>query len=284
MILITKWQAFILGVLQGLTEFFPVSSFGHLVVAQHILGIKEPLLVFDIILHLGTLAAIIVYFFNDLKMTLLDSFRILFRPRLPTFQERRAQAKTEFPYLHVGFHILIAMIPITVAALLFYRPFESLFFNPKLVGICWTLMGILLIVSQRLPHGQKTLEQINWKEALLIGLAQCAAITPGISRSGATILAAMALGFSRQNAAIFSFILLIPATIGAVLFEMKNTMNMLNLQPHAIWIGFLTSAIVGYFAIYILMQMVRYGRFYVFGYYCLLIGLSTSVIFFSGGL
>ncbi len=212
-------QGILLGILQGATEFLPVSSSGHLVLGQLFLGIREPMLFFDISVHMGTLFAVCLVYFRDIQRI----FKAFF-----TFVPRRLRGETfsgimaSDPDFSLGIWILVASVPTAILGLFFKGFEETLFSSYLVVGIMLLITGMILACSGRLYH-RKTFTQMGLKSSLLLGTAQGFAVLPGISRSGTTIVAGMALGIvagmalglPREKAATFSFLMSIPAITGA---------------------------------------------------------------------
>ena len=256
------WQAVVLGVIQGLTEFLPVSSSGHLVLFQHLFDLKEPMLAFDIAVHGGTLIAVLVFFYKDILQILADFFSSVKRARSPK------PVPSELPPPHRGLWvcILITLVPTGIIAVCFKSFFEAAFANLFFVAIAWLVMGMILVWSQRFQKGQKDLSVIHYGDAFWIGLAQGFALLPGISRSGITILAGMVLGIKKEDAAKFSFLIAIPAIVAAILMDLKGGLQYFFENTTIVLAGFLSAAITGYLVIRWLMGMIRRGRFYLFGY------------------
>lgn len=248
-------DALILGSLQGLTEFLPISSSGHLVLGQAILGIKQPGNEFEILVHLGTLASVLVVFFEDIKSLLFS------------LTSKKTQTFILF--------ILIGTLPAVAIGLGFKDMFVSLFENVTAVGGALTFTGLVLYTSTY--SKSKNIEH-TYLSSVLIGCAQAVAIIPGVSRSGMTICTALFLGLSAKEAARFSFLLAIPAISGAGLltaFEMTGA----NPLPGSVAIaGLVSSFIVGVFALKWLLGWLEKGKFHYFGIYCFVVGLITMVI------
>jgi undecaprenyl-diphosphatase len=270
------WQALALGIVQGLTEFLPVSSSGHLVLFQHLFGLKEPMLAFDVALHAGTLLALLIYFRKDVGAILAELFGFLKRrPCACPVPPRERNAA-------LWLMIALTLVPTVAIAFLFKDSFENSFSDLASVGWQWIIMGVLLVLSVRIPEGKRPLERIGWWRSLLIGFAQALALIPAISRSGSTILAGMALGVKREDAAKFSFLISIPAIFGAVLLQLWHGAHYFSSHMGEVLAGFFASAISGYLVIKWLMGVIQRGRFSVFGYYCLLAGgLSLAIVYFS---
>jgi len=274
----TLWQALVLGIVQGLTEFLPVSSSGHLVLFQSLFGMKEPMLAFDVALHAGTLVALLVYFRKEIRTILSDFLGFLKKCVCPCACSMSTGGRPSGLWLM----ILLTLIPTAAVAVLFKDYFESAFSDLTAVGWQWIIMGVFLLLSVKIPEGTRKLDGIGWWRSLLIGFAQALALIPAISRSGSTILAGMALGIKREDAAKFSFLISIPAIVGAVVLELKHGAVYFASHENEVLIGFFASALSGYAVIKWLMGIIQRGRFSIFGYYCLLAGcVSFGIVYFS---
>jgi len=265
-------EAILLGGIQGLTEFLPVSSSGHLVVAQDLFGFDEPMLAFNIAVHWGTIVAVFIYFAKDLIRICHEVF--LFLIKFP-FSSDRVSLSKQYPYAIVGGLILVASIPTAIIGLLFEDTFEYLFQSVISVSIAWLVMGVFLLMSSKFRTGDRNICLMNQRDAFLIGIAQGIAIIPGVSRSGITILAGMLCGVEKKDAARFSFLLAIPAVVGAGLLKFKAGVEFISSNASFVLAGFITSAVVGYLAITVLLKFVAQGKLYLFGYYCILISLAS---------
>ena len=248
-------EIIILGIIQGITEFLPISSSGHLVIAQIILGIKSPGNTLEVLFHFGTLMSVVYVFFEDLKQILL------------TMNEKSNQSFI--------FYIIIATLPAVFSGLLLKDYFLKIFDNVHLVGFALCSTGFILILSKRFKNNQKA---ITFSSSIAVGIAQAIAIIPGISRSGSTISMCMYLGIPPKEAARFSFLLSIPVILGASILgflemESNNTFNYLTLT-----VAITTSFVTGVLALKILLKILETGRFYFFGFYCLITGVSTIFI------
>ena len=191
----TLGQALVLGIVQGLTEFLPVSSSGHLVLFQNLFGMKEPMLAFDVALHAGSLVALLVYFRKEVGAILADFFGFLKKRSCPCACPEPSGSQPS----GLWFMILLTLIPTCLVAVLFRNYFETAFSDLASVGWQWIVMGAFLLLSVKIPEGIRKLDGIGWWRSLLIGLAQALALIPAISRSGSTILAGMALGIKRKR-------------------------------------------------------------------------------------
>jgi undecaprenyl-diphosphatase len=254
-------QKIFLGVIQGLTEFLPVSSSAHLVLIPRYFHWADPGLAFDVALHLGTLAAVVLFFRRDL-IHLLEA-------ALAPSDPSRAPARRLLVCL------ALATVPGALAGLLLEHKAETLFRSPVLIA--WTLigMGLLLGVADRFLSGRKTLEGMSWPLALLIGAAQSLALVPGISRSGITITMALAMGFRREESARFSFLMSVPIIAGAGLLKMKEILHAAD--KAGLLAGFSASALFGFAAIWLLMRYVQTRRYTPFVLYRCLLGVFVLI-------
>lgn len=270
-------EAVALGVVQGLTEFLPVSSSGHLVLFQHLFGLDEPELLFDICVHVGTLLAVLVVFYRDI----LDLLSTLVR--LPKLALAAGGVRSLFVN-HSEFRLMVMIVlgcvPTAVLGILFAKIAEQLFGTIWLVGIALLTTGTFLWFTQRQKHGGRPVRKMQLKDALLIGLVQGLAIIPGISRSGATISTALYLGVDRELAGRFSFLLAIPAILGALVLGLDSEAFHTTLPAGTILLGSLAAAVVGYIALVVLLKMVKKGQLHRFAPYCWLVGIMAVVYSF----
>jgi len=267
------FQAVILGVVQGLTEFIPVSSSGHLVLVPHVLGWRfdqSQAFVFDVLVQWGTLFAVIVYFWRDL-MGIAEAFVKGLSIREPFATEDA----------RMGWYLIIATIPAVVVGLLAKDLVESAFASARATGFFLLVTAALLVVAELVGKRNRSTRQINWRDALWIGCSQVLALLPGVSRSGSTIAGGMTRNLDRSSAARFSFLMSIPVLFGAGVLALKDLFAMPAadhfLLPLAA--GFLAALISGYAAIRWLIAYLGKHSLYVFAGYCLLVGLA---IIFTG--
>lgn len=261
-------EALVLGIVQGATEYLPVSSSGHLVLAQHLFGLREPVLFFDIVLHLGTLVAVLGYYRREVMEivaeTLSGATEIVRGKGVAAVLQAR-------PAFRFGLLIVVGTVPTAILGVAFEDAFERLFGSVRWVGVMLMVTGTVLLLTRLVGDGAKGREQPRWRDALLIGLAQGLAITPGISRSGATIAAALFLGVERSVAARFSFLLSVPSILGALVLKAGDASD--GVGALALGVGFVAALLTGYLCLALLVRLVRAGRFSWFGPYCLAIGL-----------
>jgi undecaprenyl-diphosphatase len=252
--------AILLGILQGVTEWLPISSSGHLALAQNTLGLDVPV-VFDIFIHIGTLAAVCIFYRKDIVSIL----RSLTKFNLKSKEIRLALL------------IIAAMIPTAIIGFTFKPFFESMFSSNVMIGMALIITGTILYAASRAKPSNKP---VSFIPALIIGIFQGIAVAPGISRSGATISAGLLQGINAREAARFSFLLSIPAVIGATIFEVKDTA--LAIDPSAFLpyvIGAVVAAAVGYFSIKFLLKLLEERKFQWFAYYCWLVGIFAIASF-----
>jgi undecaprenyl-diphosphatase len=252
-------HAVILGIVQELTEFLPVSSSGHLVLIQKIFGITAPALFFDTMLHAGTLLAVFAVLWRDIW----DILRKLIQPL-------------------TGF-LIIATIPAVIAALVFGDFIEHTFESGQFLGVCFLATSFILITAEQLSKrgDKKEREKMNWLDALITGIMQMIAVIPGISRSGATISGALSRRLDRDFAARFSFLLSIPAILGAVVIQAKNLLISKaaaqtageSIGTTAVIAGTVSAAIVGFFAVKLMLKIIREKSLYGFAVYTAVLGI-----------
>lgn len=268
------FHAISLAVIQGLTEFLPVSSSGHLVLLQNLFGLKEPEILFDICLHVGTLFAICVVFFNDIRSIILSAFRF---PSLLFSAGWNKNILAENADIKMLIMIAVGTIPTGIIGLLFHKISGQIFASVSLVGAMLFITGTLLWASRwAKPEGRK-IGQFKIKDALIIGLIQGIAVLPGISRSGSTIVMGLLIGVERETAARYSFLLSIPAIIGALILELNGLDVHMTVSAGSLLISVVIASIVGFIALKVLLSMVKHGRLYFFAFYCWLLGAVALI-------
>jgi len=263
-------QALVLGILQGATEFLPISSSGHLVLLPWLLGWEPGSLLFDAMVHWGTLIAIFFYFWQDLLRLITAGLRGLLRRSLADQDARLAWG------------IVAGTLPAVILGYLFKDQFEALFANPRATSGFLLVTATFLFASERWSQQRRPLREVGLIDALVIGTAQAFAIIPGVSRSGATIAAGLARGLRRETAARYSFLLATPALIGAGVLQLAEatTAGQLGQQVPALVIGFTASAATGYLCIRFLLRYLQDGRLYIFSIYCAAVGLGGLILSF----
>ncbi|RJR45453.1 MAG: undecaprenyl-diphosphate phosphatase [Desulfobacteraceae bacterium] len=262
-------ESVFLGLLQGLTEFLPVSSSGHLVLMQNILGMKEPALLFDTALHAGTLLAVVIYFRTDLMLMVKEGVQF----SLALFRREDTWANLDRNhYAGLVLWTVVGTIPTAFIGVLFKDQLERLFASVPVVSWMLLVTGTFLFVTRWIPERYSRRIDIGLLTALAVGIAQGIAIVPGISRSGATIVCGLLLGLAREQAARYSFLLSIPAILGAVVLQL-DAEGMEKVGGAAVATGFIAAAVVGLLALKLLVNLVRKGHLDYFAPYCWAVGL-----------
>lgn len=264
-----------LGLVQGVAEFLPISSSGHLSLFQTFFGLSEAGLFFDVLLHLGTLIAIFVYYWKDIVGLVKEFIRIV---ACLVSKEKRAQMGRLSPKGRMILMIIVATLPLFVI-LPIKDKVEALYTNTIFVGFALVVTGCILFLSDRMARGKKTAKSATMLDALLVGVGQAFAVVPGLSRSGTTISAGMMRGFSRRFAVRFSFLLSIPAVLGANILSIGEAVSAgidTSLLPAYI-VGTVVAAVSGYFAIRLVNMLADKGKFGNFAYYCWGIGAAAVV-------
>lgn len=248
-------EAILLGIVQGITEFFPVSSSGHLILFQHLLGFQDlkNYILFDLVLHLGTLGALVTVLYRPTKEALIDPIK-------------RKQ-------------LIIATLPLFPLVFLL-KPIKMLFSEPQYLGYCFLITSLILFIGQK--WGKERISKTPYKDAFFIGLAQALAIIPGISRSGSTISAGLLRGFAPKEAVYFSFILSIPTVLGGVVLEtikLAEGAPSADISPLSYILGASAAWIIGVFALKLLLRIVGTAKFQLFTWYTAIIGIYTLFLF-----
>ncbi len=268
----TNFQAFILGIVQGATEFLPISSSGHLVIIPHLLGWVIPAdeaFVFDVWVQLGTLVAVITYFWKELYWIIYSTITSIWEPH------HRSR-----PEVRLGLYIILATIPAVIGGLFLKDQVEQAFSNSYTTVVFLILTAMLLLIAERAGKRQKQLDNITWRDALWIGLFQVLSLFPGLSRSGATITGGMLRNLDRRSAARFSFLMSVPVMISAGVFTFPDLLHMQNLSTFftPIVIGFVTSMVVGYLSIHWLLKYLSNNSFSPFIIYLVSISLIMLLL------
>ena len=266
-------DSFLLGLIQGLTEFLPISSSGHLVLGEALLGGKlDKSITFEVVVHFGTLCSILVYYHREIANILKSLWGLALHPG-----EFSHRAATDSNIRLSGF-ILLSMIPALIVGLTMKETIENVFLNPFMVSIMLLVTGTILFTTKFRDQFPNTMSSGS---AFGIGLAQAFAILPGISRSGSTISVGLYLGIKRQEVANFSFLMVIPVIAGAMLLEVKTMIEM-GIPMAAFWdlfIGFVTSFVSGYIALKYLIILLRTRGIHPFAWYCWGLGIVGIVYF-----
>lgn len=268
------FQAIFLGILQGITEFLPVSSSGHLVLARSLIGRDlEAGITFEIVVHFGSFCSITLYYRKLIAEILHDLFKSI-TPKGLKEEIYKTNSNVKF-----SLFILISMIPAMIVGFTLQDRIEELFMNPFFVSCMLLITGTLLFLTRYIQNPQK---DVNAFRSLMMGIAQAFAIIPGISRSGSTISIGLFSGIKRDEVANFSFLMVLPVLAGAMLLTIMDLMEA-GIETAAFIIllsGFLASFISGYVALSYLVRMLKQAKFYYFSYYCWAVGLAGAIYFF----
>lgn len=250
----------ILGFIQGVTEFLPVSSSGHLLIFQEIFKTTNRLTT-DILLHIATILAVIIYFRKDLIGLIAGFFK---------------KDKQSLRFLTF---ILVVTFITGLIAVFFKDFFENLFGSARLISLSFLITGIILFITKKFMSGAKALNNIGLGCAVILGIAQAIAIVPAISRSGITIAALLFLGLKKEEAFKISFLASIPAVFGALILELKGVKFVLNNNFYPLVAGFIAAFISGLFSLKLLSFLINKTKFYLFGFYCVFVAILTFLYF-----
>ena len=266
----TPLQAIALGVIQGLSEFLPISSSAHLTLVPWLLGWEDPGLAFDVALHFGTLIAVLWYFRMEWIALIRAAFGIITTGRIETPEKRRV------------IYLILATIPGAIAGYLLQSRAESAFRSPQLIAIALIVMGIVLWLVDKLTDQARVIGEMRWIDSLLIGLSQVIALIPGVSRSGSTITTGRGLRFDRESAAEFSFLMSMPIIAAAVVMEGPKALQQGGLTNELMG-GVVASAISGWLAISILMRFVSRHSYGIFAFYRIALGIGVLAVIYARG-
>lgn len=271
----------ILGLVQGIAEFLPISSSGHLTLFQHFFGMEQPDMMLNILLHFATMIAVWVYYYKDIWEMIREVFGWLGS----LFSRKKRTEQTVSDARRMVWLLIIGSLPL-LAVLLIKDGVEQLCQRPVYVSLALIVTGFILFCSDRMARGSKTVKNARFRDVLVVGLAQGLATVPGISRSGATITAGLMCGFERSFAVRYSFLMSLPAIVGATLLEVLDIVQMpgsveLERMP-AYLLGMIVSGVVGYLAIGLINKLVSKGRFGVFSYYCWGAGIVFMILSLLG--
>jgi undecaprenyl-diphosphatase len=274
---VTWLEAVILGVIQGATEFLPISSSGHLVLVPWLLQWQpagQSNLAFDTLLHLGTLVAVVGYFWRDLLHILLAVVSGI-----------RSRQPLGTPEARLGWFILAGSVPAALAGFLLEDWFDRVFGNPAAAAGALFVTAALLFLAEQIGRPQRVLATMSWSDAIWIGCAQAVAIFPGISRSGATISTGLGRGLERSDATRYSFMLGVPAIAGAGAWQLAKllTSDASGVAPGILAAGFVSAAVIGFLAIHALLLFIRRRRLYLFSIYCILLGTISLLTYVVRG-
>lgn len=276
-------QAIILGIVQGITEFLPISSSGHLVIFQEILGMDmDGTVTFEVILHVGTLLAVVAVYFKDVIMLIregiglvIDCIKLMIQT-IKGSKEKISLVRTDDRKLTVM--VIVASIPTAFAGLLLEDILATHLMQLFTVGIALLVTATILLYTDKVAKGKKQAKKASYGDAFIVGLFQSVAITPGITRSGSTIFGGLLRGFDKEFAIRFSFLCFLPAVGGAALLKFFD-LSMVDIQTNgaAYLSGLIASAIVGFICIKTLLVMLKKNKFHYFAYYCYAAGVAAIV-------
>lgn len=247
-------EAIFLGLVQGLTEWLPISSSGHLVIVQQLLGMEVPLF-FDVLLHFGTILAVFAFFWKDILKILKSLFKLDFKS-----QDGR-----------LGLYIIVGNVPVALTGYYLHDVFESFFSNLFVVALALIITGILLFLT-KYTRGRR---KLNFYDSLVVGIAQAFSLVPGLSRSGSTISTGLFRGLDRESVFKFSFLLAVPAVIGGNLLELNQGLGEVGLE---MVVGTVIAAIMGYLSLKFLFRTLKKGKFYWFSVYCWVVGVVLLLL------
>lgn len=268
--------AITLGLVQGFTEFLPISSSGHLVIFERLLGGSvDESLAFSVFLHFATLISVCIVYYKDIWQLITAFFSMI----IDLF---KGKPNLNDPYRRLVLLIIVGSIPAgVVGVLLKLTGLDGYLRNLLLVGICLFVTAIMMLVIDKIVEGKLNMGNTKYKTAFLIGTAQAFAILPGVSRSGSTITASVLLGLKKEFALKFSFLLSIPAILGAGLIELKDVFEQgMDVPANSAIAGFIAATVAGVLSIKILNFLLKSKKFYIFGIYCIIAGIVSIILFF----
>jgi len=266
----TSFQALVLGLIQGLTEFLPISSSAHLSLVPWLFGWQDPGLAFDVALHFGTLIAVIWYFRDEWGKLIAAAVSMLRNRKVQTVEEKRV------------LFLILATIPGAIGGLLLEEKAETVFRAPVLTASALIVMGVVLWAADRFSRMERQLTGMRWLDALLIGISQVFALLPGVSRSGSTITTGRLLGFDRQSAAVFSFLMSMPIIAAAVVLKVPEVIRTSGFSAPLV-VGVLSAGVSSWLAIAILLRYVSRHSYGIFGLYRVVLGIVVLVILYTRG-
>lgn len=266
------WEALILGIVQGLTEFLPISSSAHLSIVGQLLGREDPGSAFTAIVQIGTEAAVVLYFAKDIG-------RIIKKWTLALF----GKVPRTDPDVRMGWLVIVGSIPIVVLGLLFQDYIDHALRNLWVTVSMLAGFALILFLVDRVAKNIKPLEQLSWRDGILFGLAQALALVPGVSRSGATIAAGLAMGYTREAAARYAFLLAIPAVLGSGFYKLSDVVaEPVNTSWFAIGLATVVSFIVGLIVVHWLLRYISRNNFTIFVVYRLAVAAVVAVLLLTG--
>lgn len=285
------FEAIIMGIVQGLTEFLPISSSGHLAITRQIFGLHFDNILFEVILHLGTLIAIVIVYYKDVMNLIVGGISIIgrfFQYIIARLEKIFLNENIKIPKIindedkKFAMLIVVASIPTALMGLILEQTIIKAFDILLVPGICLLVTGFLLYSTNKMKYGMKKEDKTSYIDAIIIGTFQGFAIMPGISRSGSTIVASLLRGFNKEFAVKFSFLMSLPAILGALIFQLKDIeINELLTQLTAPYLtGMAVSTLVGYICIRFLIKLIKNNKLHYFAYYCFVVGGITIITYF----
>mgnify|MGYP001025231950 CR=1 FL=1 len=283
-------QAILMGIIQGATEFLPVSSSGHLAIFKNIFGVETDTgILFDILLHFGTLVAIFIVYWADIKKLVIEGLKIVGDccVNLVNFIKNKTSKEEQiYPYRKIVctayrkfvMLILVSTLTTTVIAVPFDKAIGHAGDTLLIPGICLCITSVILYFADRLPAGKKSVAKATYRNAIFVGLAQAVATLPGISRSGSTITAGLACGYTRKFTVKYSFIMSIPAVLGAVILEIPDLFKSSDVVNYIV--GMVVAGVVGYLCIKFMLYTVKKKNFKGFSIYCMIVGIVSVIWYF----
>jgi undecaprenyl-diphosphatase len=267
---VTSFQALVLGLIQGLTEFLPISSSAHLALAPWFFGWQDPGLAFDVALHFGTLIAVLWFFRKEWAQLISAVISMVRKRRVETVEEKRV------------IFLILATIPGAIGGLLLEEKAETVFRAQALTATTLIVMGVILWAADRFSRMTRELTTMRWLDALLIGTAQVVALVPGVSRSGSTISAGRLLGFNRESAAIFSFLMSMPITAAAIVLKVPEVLRESGVSAPLI-VGVVSAALSSWLAIAVLLRYVARHSYGIFALYRIVLGVVVLALLYARG-
>jgi len=260
-------ESFVLGAIQGLGEFLPISSSAHLILAPWLFKWPDPGLGFDVALHWGTLLAVLVYFRHDVGLLVRGFWTSLF----PSTRDFQNNAHQKLAWL-----LIVASVPGAIIGKLLEKKAETIFRSPLLIAVTLAVFGLLLLAADRYGRKSEGLDKASWLHAILIGLSQALAIIPGVSRSGSTIAAGLGMGLKREDAARFSFLMSMPMILGAGLLKLKDFGS--GVTHAELAVGFITAAVFGFLSIQFLMRYLSNHSYGIFVWYRIILAAVVVAV------
>ncbi len=266
------WKSLLLGIIQGLTEFLPISSSGHLVLASELLNVNAPGNLMEVMLHLGTLLSVVVCFWHKITALVIDFFSLFSKKRARIIKRHR-----NYKYQNLSIYLIVASLPAVVTGLVLDSYFSVLFDKVIYTGIALLFTGTVLWWADKSSNGRKGLSKMKVKDALIIGLWQSIAVIPGISRAGMTISAGFKRGLKKEDAVEWSFLMAIPIIAGATVVKIPAVLNNPAIDIRSILIGTIAAFAAGILAIKLLLRIIKQRGWRMFAVYCWLVGIIIVI-------